>query len=152
MDWFSRYVLAWEVSTSLEKELCLEALERALLLSRPAIFNSDQGRQFTSTEFTGRLESTGVRISMDGRGQVWDNIFVERLWRTVKYEEVYLKSYETVSEAREGLAGYFHFYNNERLHQALGYRTPREVYFGMQCEAIPVQANPLHLKEACFLS
>ena len=152
MDWFSRYVLAWEVSTSLEKEFCLEALERALLLSRPAIFNSDQGRQFTSTEFTGRLESAGVRISMDGRGRVWDNIFVERLWRTVKYEEVYLKSYETVREAREGLAGYFHFYNNERLHQALGYRTPREVYFGMQCEAIPVQANPLHLKEAHFLS
>lgn len=131
MDWFSRYVLAWEVSTSLEKEFCLEALERALLLSRPAIFNSDQGRQFTSTEFTGRLESTGVRISMDGRGRVWDNIFVERLWRTVKYEEVYLKSYETVREAREGLAGYFQFYNNERLHQALGYRTPREVYFRM---------------------
>lgn len=152
MDWFSRYVLAWEVSTSLEKEFCLEALERALLLSRPAIFNSDQGRQFTSTEFTGRLESTGVRISMDGRGRVWDNIFVERLWRTVKYEEVYLKSYETVREAREGLAGYFHFYNNERLHQALGYRTPREVYFGMQCEPILVQANPLHLKEAHFLS
>jgi putative transposase len=152
MDWFSRYVLAWEISTTLEREFCLEALERALLLSRPDIFNSDQGSQFTSTEFTGRLEGAGVRISMDGRSRVWDNIFVERLWRTVKYEEVYLKSYETVKEARAGLAAYFHFYNNERLHESLGYRTPKEVYLGRQCEPLPMQANPLHLKKACFLS
>ena len=92
MDWFSRYVLAWEVSTTLEKEFCLEAPERALLLSRPDIFNNDQGSQFISAEFTGRLESAGIRISMDGRGRMWGNIFAERLWQTVKYEEVYLKS------------------------------------------------------------
>lgn len=152
MDWFSRYVLAWEVSITLEKEFCLEAQERALWISRPDIFNSDQGSQFTSTEFTGRLESAGVRISMDGRGRVWDNIMVERLWRTVKYEEVYLKGYQTVKEAKDGLARYFHFYNTERLHESLGYRTPKEVYSGMQCQPITVQADSIHLKEACFLS
>lgn len=129
MDWHSRYVLSWKISTTLDKEFCIMALERALTLSSPDIFNSDQGSQFTSIEFTGRLEKLGVRISMDGRGQGMDNIFVERLWRMVKYEEVYLKSYETVAEARESLARYFHFYNTERLHETLGYRTPQEVYF-----------------------
>lgn len=129
MDWHSRYVLSWEVSTTLDAEFCIRALERALSLSSPDVFNSDQGSQFTSVEFTGRLEKLGVAISMDGRGRAMDNIFVERLWRTVKYEEVYLKSYETVKEARESLARYFHFYNTERLHQALGYRTPQDVYF-----------------------
>ncbi|CAG1066463.1 Putative transposase InsK for insertion sequence element IS150 [uncultured bacterium] len=129
MDWHSRYVLSWEVSTTLDAEFCIRALERALSLSSPDIFNSDQGSQFTSVEFTERLEKLGVAISMDGRGRAMDNIFVERLWRTVKYEEVYLKSYETVKEARESLARYFHFYNTERLHQALDYRTPQDVYF-----------------------
>jgi putative transposase len=129
MDWHSRYVLSWEVSTTLDAEFCIRALERALSLSSPEVFNSDQGSQFTSIEFTGRLEKLGVAISMDGRGRAMDNIFVERLWRTVKYEEVYLKSYESVKEARESLARYFHFYNTERLHQALSYRTPQDVYF-----------------------
>ena len=152
MDWFSRYVLSWEVSTTLEKDFCLEALERALRFSKPEIFNTDQGSQFTSTEFTGMLEACGVRISMDSRGRALDNIFVERLWRTVKYEEVYLKSYETVGEARDGLGSYFHFYNNDRLHQSLGYQTPREIYFRMQREPQPAQADSVHLKEPCFLS
>jgi len=129
MDWFSRYVLAWELSILLDREFCLIALDRALGLSRPEIFNSDQGGQFTSPDFTGRLEAEGVRISMDGRGRVFDNVFIERLWRTVKYEEVYLHAYETVEEARRSLASYFIFYNTERLHSSLRYLTPREVYF-----------------------
>lgn len=128
MDWFSRYVLAWEISTSLEKAFCLRALERALERSAPEIFNTDQGVQFTSVPFVHSLESAGIRVSMDGRGRVFDNIFVERLWRTVKYEEVYLHDYRTVEETRCGLAKYFRFYNGERLHQSLGYRTPQEVY------------------------
>ena len=152
MDWFSRYVVSWEVSTSLEAEFCLSALERALRLSRPGIFNTDQGSQFTSAEFTGLLEACGIRISMDGRGRVWDNIFVERLWRTVKYEEVYLKSYETVRETRKGLSDYFRFYNTERLHASLDYRTPHEVYFGPRSDQNPEQAGSMHLKHACILS
>jgi putative transposase len=152
MDWFSRYVLSWEVSTTLDKEFCLKALEKALRLSRPDIFNSDQGGQFTSTEFTGMIETLGVRISMDSRGRVWDNIFVERLWRTVKYEEVYLKSYSTVKEARDSLTTYFHFYNTERIHESLGYRTPYEIYFGQQYKEESVQADLIHLKQPCFLS
>ena len=130
LDWFSRYVLSWKVALTMEVEFCLEALDRALEVARPAIFNSDQGAQFTSTKFTGRLEAAGVRISMDGRGRVFDNIFVERLWRTVKYEEVYLKSYDDVHACVHGLSAYFRFYNEERLHQALGYRTPQQVYYG----------------------
>jgi len=129
MDWFSRYVLSWDLSITLDKEFCLKALEKALSVSKPEIFNTDQGSQFTSVEFTGRLEDAGIRISMDGRGRVYDNIFVERLWRTVKYEEVYLHDYLSVSEARKRLALYFHFYNSERLHKSLGYQTPYEVYF-----------------------
>lgn len=156
MDWHSRYVLSWEISTTLDAEFCISALEKALTLSSPEIFNSDQGSQFTSTEFTGILEKLKIAISMDGRGRAMDNIFVERLWRTVKYEEVYLKSYETVKEARESLARYFHFYNTERLHQALGYRTPQEVYFGGRktmkgSEIKPTQA-PLHHIQPSFLS
>lgn len=159
MDWHSRYVLSWEVSITLDAEFCIRALERALSLSSPDIFNSDQGSQFTSIEFTGRLENLEVAISMDGRGRAMDNIFVERLWRTVKYEEVYLKSYETVKEARESLGRYFHFYNMERLHQALGYRTPREVYFkeskigkDSETKTKPAQAPPLHHIQPSFLS
>jgi putative transposase len=128
LDWFSRYVLSWKVSLTMEVEFCLDALEAALKMDRPVIFNSDQGSQFTSAEFTDRLKKEGIRISMDGRGRVFDNIFVERLWRTVKYEEVYIKSYEDVNECVAGLSAYFRFYNEERLHQALGYRTPRQVY------------------------
>jgi len=128
MDWFSRYVVSWRLSITLELEFCLEVLNEALKKTQPEIFNSDQGSQFTSPEFAGKLESAGVQVSMDGRGRFMDNIFVERLWRSVKYEEVYLKDYETVGEARNGLDCYFAFYNDERLHQALGYRTPESVY------------------------
>jgi putative transposase len=130
MDWFSRYVLAWEVSVSLETSFCLAALDWALQLGPPDIFNTDQGSQFTSEEFTSRLESQGIDISMDGRGRVSDNIFIERLWRTVKYEEVYLKDYLDVLEAVSNLKSYFAFYNHERPHQALGYQTPAAIYFG----------------------
>jgi putative transposase len=122
-------VLSWEVSNTLDVSFCLLALERALREAQPEIFNSDQGVQFTSRDFTGRLQAAGVRISMDGRGRVFDNIFIERLWRTVKYEEVYLTDYAEVAAAIAGLGQYFIFYNTERLHQALDYRTPEAVYF-----------------------
>ena len=128
LDWYSRYVVAWELSNTLDRTFCLSALERALTQARPTIFNTDQGSQFTSLEFTGRLLAADVRISMDGRGRALDNVFVERLWRTVKYEEVYLKGYETVPVATRSLGEYFRFYNEERLHQALAYRTPAAVY------------------------
>ena len=130
IDWYSRYVLAWELSVSLEADFCVAVLERALATQRPEIFNTDQGVQFTSAPFQAPLLAAQVRLSMDGRGRAFDNIFVERLWRTVKYEEVYLKDYRDVLAARYGLRAYFRFYNDERLHQALDYRTPREVYFG----------------------
>jgi putative transposase len=129
MDWYSRYVLAWEISITLDAAFCINALKRALDLSRPEIFNTDQGVQFTSAEFVRILENEDIRISMDGRGRAYDNIFVERLWRTVKYEEVYLHQYTTVSDARRNLEIYFHFYNTERIHEALDYRTPYEIYF-----------------------
>jgi putative transposase len=128
MDWFSRYVLAWELSVTLDAGFCVEALRQALSLGTPDIFNTDQGGQFTSQAFTGLLLDTGIRISMDGRGRAFDNIFIERLWRSVKYEEVYLHDYQTPAEARLGLGPYFAFYNGQRLHQALDYRTPAEVY------------------------
>jgi putative transposase len=128
MDWFSRYVLAWELSNSLDVEFCLEALDRSLRNRRPGIFNTDQGSQFTSEEFTGRLHHAGVRISMDGRGRVSDNIFIERLWRSVKYEEIYLNDYLDGIHARENLGRYFVFYNTERPHRSLGNRTPEELY------------------------
>jgi putative transposase len=128
IDWFSRYVLAWELSTTMDTSFCLEALDRALQVARPEIFNTDQGVQFTSKDFTGCLQQAGTRISWDGRGRALDNIFVERLWRSVKYEEVYLKDYQTVPEAREGLTHYFNFYNHERYHQSLDYKTPFAVY------------------------
>ena len=130
IDWFSRYVLSWAVSITLDGSFCLEALEQALEVARPDIFNSDQGAQFTSLDFTGRLTAAGIQISMDGRGRALDNVFVERLWRTVKYEEVYLKDYETPHEAMQGLATFFVRYNEWRQHQALGYQTPASVYFG----------------------
>lgn len=130
MDWHSRYLLSWELSSALEKRFCLEALGGALQTSRPEIFNTDQGAQFTSPVFVEALENSGIRVSMDGRGRVYDNIFVERFWRSVKYGDVYLHEYQAVPEARENLAAYFRFYNEERPHAALGYRTPHEVYFG----------------------
>jgi putative transposase len=130
LDWYSRYVLSWTLSSSLDGAFCVWALEEALSRGRPEVFNTDQGVQFTSEGFTGILESRGITISMDGRGRVFDNIFSERLWRTVKYEEVYLKDYADPREAREGLRAYFRFYNEQRPHQALKYRTPAEVYEG----------------------
>lgn len=129
MDWFSRYVLSWELSMSLESRWCLRALEAALSVSRPEIFNSDQGCQYTSEEFTQALLEAGVRISMDGRGRAFDNIMVERLWRTVKYEEVFLKDYAHLFAARESLGEYLGFYNNERRHSALEGKTPSAVYW-----------------------
>src|SRR5664279_3368662 len=128
MDWFSRFVLSWSLSLAIEVEFCVEALKRALRRGRPDIFNSDQGSQFTSEKFTGELAEREIAIGMDGRGRCMDNIFVERLWRSLKYEEVYLKDYASVTEARAGIAGYFQFYNHERLHQSLDYRTPAAIY------------------------
>jgi putative transposase len=128
MDWYSRYVLAWRLSNTLESEFCVEALEEALKKGKPEIFNTDQGAQFTSEAFTGRLGQHGIRISMDGRGSYNDNLFIERLWRTVKYEEVYLKAYQDGKEARAGLGEYFQFYDDDRPHQALRYRTPSSVF------------------------
>lgn len=130
LDWYSRYVLAWALSNTLDALFCLEAVDQALASGQPEIFNTDQGAQFTSDEFTSRLEDAGVRISMDGRGRALDNIFVERLWRSVKYEEVYLRDYADGAEAWRGLQRYFSFYNTERRHQSLGRRTPAEVHFG----------------------
>jgi len=128
MDWYSRYVLSWRLSNTLDADFCVEALEEALSQGKPEIFNTDQGSQFTGEAFTGLLKQHGVRISMDGKGRYRDNIFVERLWRTVKYEEVYLKAYSAGREAKAGLDAYFRFYNAQRPHQALGYRTPAEVF------------------------
>lgn len=134
LDWYSRYVLAWRLSNSLETQFCLEALEESLKGGTPDIFNTDQGVQFTSDEFIGCLKGQQIRISMDSKGRALDNIFVERLWRSVKYEDVYLKGYQTMSEAHNGLKAYFGFYNNERYHQSLGYKTPLEVYRSGQNE------------------
>lgn len=132
IDWYSRYVLGWELSTTLDADFCIEAVGRILEKQQCEIFNVDQGSQFTTTRFTRPLLDKGIQVSMDGRGRALDNIFVERLWRTVKYEYVYLHEIQTVQEARRGFRNYFYFYNNERLHQSLDYRTPAQVYSGMQ--------------------
>ncbi|MCX6004022.1 MAG: IS3 family transposase [Chloroflexi bacterium] len=129
MDWYNRYVLSWRLSNTLDADFCVEALEEALRKGRPDIFNTDQGTQFTGRAFTGLLEQHGIRISMDGRGSYRDNLFIERLWRTVKYEEVYLKAYQDGRAARSGIGDYFRFYNTQRPHQAMGYKTPAEEYF-----------------------
>jgi len=128
IDWQSRYVLAWKLSNTLDTDFCMAALEEALGKGRPEIFNTDQGAQFTSEAFTGLLWERGIQVSMDGKGRYQDNIFVERLWRSIKYEEVYLKAYQTIAEARVGINAYLQFYNQQRPHQALDYRTPAEVY------------------------
>jgi putative transposase len=128
MDWYSRHVLAWKLSNTMDTDFCVAALEEALSRGRPEVFNTDQGAQFTSDAFTQTLQERGIRVSMDGKGRYLDNIFVERLWRSVKYEEVYLKAYQTVVEARTGINAYLEFYNRQRPHQSLGYRTPAEVY------------------------
>ena len=128
IDWYSRYVLSWRLSNTLDSGFCLEALDEALSRGRPEIFNTDQGSQFTSREYTSRLEEAGVAVSRDGRGRALDNVFVERLWRSVKYEDIYIKSYDKVSELAMGLTAYFQFYDEDRLHQSLDYQTPGEVY------------------------
>jgi len=134
IDWFSRYVIAWRLSNTLDGSFCLEMLEEALRGGRPEIFNTDQGVQFTAAAFTGRLESAGVAVSMDGRGRALDNVFVERLWRTVKYEDIYIQGYDTVPGLHRGLARYFAFYNGDRPHQSLDYRTPAAVYRGLEVD------------------
>jgi len=151
LDWVSRYVLAWRLSNLLDTSFCVAAVEEALSTGRPEIFNTDQGSQFTDSDFTGVLRDHGVAISMDGRGRFSDNIFVERRWRSLKYEEIYLRAYASVAEARQAIAAYFEFYNNERLHQALDYRAPRQVFEealrdissarGINAGALPPQAQ-----------
>ena len=135
IDWYSRYVLSWRLSNTLDADFCVDALDEALRKGQPEIFNTDQGAQFTSEVFTRLLEQHGVRISMDGKGRYSDNLFIERLWRTVKYEEVYLKAYQDGRDARISLGNYFRFYNAERPHQALGYRTPAEVFTSVTVES-----------------
>lgn len=136
LDWFSRYVIAWQLSPNLEIEFCLENLERALTVSVPDIHNSDQGSHFTSPRYTDLLTTKDIQISMDGRGRCMDNIFTERLWRTVKYENIYLKSYRDIGDAQQGLTDYFQFYNTKRPHQSLGNMTPAQAYFKHQSAII----------------
>jgi putative transposase len=131
MDWFSRFVVAWQLSNTLDGVFCLAALRLALRHGQPEIFNTDQGVQFTAHDFTNELQSANIRISMDGRGRFFDNIFVERLWRTVKYEDIYLKEYASVPALAAGLEDYFQFYNYERPHQSLGYCVPADVHFAV---------------------
>jgi len=163
IDCYSRYVLSWKLSNTLDADFCVESLKEALNKGKPEIFNTDQGAQFTSEVFRGLLEQHGARISMDGRGSYNDNLFIERLWRTVKYEEVYLKAYQDGREARRSLGDYFHFYNNERPHQAMGYKTPAEAFVsppmedadaGMVESLIPYLSGTagLHLNTAPTLS
>jgi len=149
MDWFSRRVLAWRVSITMETDFCLEALRDAMeRFGQPDIFNTDQGAQFTSTDFVGELAGRKVRISMDGRGRYLDNIFIERLWRSLKYEEVFLKAYGAVIEARRSIGEWLEFYNDERPHQALDYRTPREIFEGEACEHVDNAAASLRCAHA----
>ena len=136
MDWYTRYVVSWRLSNTMDSDFCVEALKEALKKGKPEIFNTDQGVQFTGEAFIGVLQLHGIRVSMDGKGSYKDNLFIERLWRTVKYEEVYLKAYRDGREARVGIGNYFRFYNTERPHQILGYRTPAEVFFGNLVETI----------------
>jgi len=146
IDWYSRYVLSWRLSNTLDAGFCIEALEEALKKGKPEIFNTDQGSQFTSEAFAGLLQQHGVKISMDGKGSYNDNLFIERLWRSAKYEEVYLKAYQDGRDARISLGNYFRFYNTERPHQALGYRTPAEVF-----TSTPVEVNSRGMVESLAL-
>lgn len=132
MDWHSRFILSWQLSNSLERWFCIDALELAFAYGQPDIFNSDQGSQFTANDFTASLLARDIRISMDGRGRAHDNIFIERLWRSVKYEDVYIRDYQSVPELATGLDRYFQRYNYRRPHQSLGYATPSEIYFGLR--------------------
>ena len=149
MDWFSRRVLSWRVSITMDTAFCVEALQEAMdRHGQPEIFNTDQGVQFTSADFLAELEGRGVRISMDGRGRYLDNIFIERLWRSLKYEEVFIKAYESVAAARQGIGGWLTFYNEERPHQALSYRTPREIFEAAACEYVGNASAPLRCAHA----
>jgi putative transposase len=147
LDWFSRFVVGWELDQTLESTFVLQAVDHALTLAQPEIWNSDQGSHFTSPKYTRRLLEAQIQISMDGRGRAMDNVFTERLWRSVKYEEVYLHDYASPREARQGIGHYLTFYNYERPHQSLGYLTPAEVY--SQASALPVQAMSLSLSSHC---
>lgn len=147
IDVYSRYVLSWKLSNTMDVQFCTEVLEEALSRGKPEIFNTDQGSQFTSAAFTGLLAQNGIKISMDGKGSYNDNLFIERLWRTVKYEEVYLKAYNNGKEARISLGKFFNFYNNERLHQALDYQTPAEMY-----NPVPVEASGKGMVESILLN
>jgi len=153
IDWYSRYVLSWKLSNTLDADFCVKALEEALKKGKPEIFNTDQGSQFTGEAFTGLLKQHGIRISMDGKGSYNDNLSIERLWRSVKYEEVYLKAYQDGREARIGLHNYFRFYNTERPHQTHGYRTLAEVYTKIQLETTiggmvkSLSSDPLRIAE-----
>jgi putative transposase len=147
IDVYSRYVLSWKLSNTMDVQFCTEVLEEALSRGKPEIFNTDQGSQFTSAAFTGLLAQNGIKISMDGKGSYNDNLFIERLWRTVKYEEVYLKAYNNGKEARISLGKFFNFYNNERLHQALDYQTPAEMY-----NPVPVEASGKGMVESIVLA
>lgn len=129
LDWFSRYVLSWKLSPTLESRFCVQTLEKALTINLPGIHNSDQGSQFTDEDYVSVLEKNKIQISMDGRGRYLDNIFTERLWRTVKYENVYLHDCQNITEAQRGLSEYFQFYNMERIHQSIDYKTPSQIYF-----------------------
>jgi putative transposase len=149
MDWFSRRVLSWRLSITMETDFCVDALREAMdRHGRPEIFNTDQGVQFTSAAFLDELSNRGVRISMDGKGRFLDNIFIERLWRSLKYEEVYIKAYGSVAEARQGIGAWFGFYNGKRPHQALDYRTPRAVHEGEACEYVDNAAASLRAASA----
>lgn len=143
IDWYSRYVLAWRLSNTLDTCFCIEALEEALKFNTPEIFNTDQGCQFTSDEFTKKLLQAEIKISMDGRGRALDNIFVERLWRSVKYENIYPNCYSNMKEAKIGLNDYFEFYNKRRYHQSLKYKTPEKVYFQAQTKGVENNVSKL---------
>lgn len=139
IDWYSRYVISWRLSNSLDTDFCIQALEEALKFGKPEIFNSDQGSQFTSNDFTDVLKNNAIKISMDGKGRCIDNIFIERFWRSLKYEEVYLKAYTNGLEARTSIGQYISFYNNERKHQSLKYKTPQDVF--IETNVLPLRTN-----------
>jgi len=147
LDWFSRFVVDWELDQTLESTFVLQAVDRTLALARPEIWNSDQGSHFTSPKYTQRLLDAQIQISMDGRGRALDNVFTERLWRSIKYEEVYLNDYASPREARQGIGNYLIFYNYERPHQSLDYLTPAEIY--SQAGTLPVQEMSLSLLGHC---
>jgi len=152
LDWYSRYIISWQVDDTLEIPFVLAAVDQALSQTKPVIWNSDQGSQFTSPQYIDRLKQADVRISMDGKGRAIDNIFTERLWRTIKYEEVYLNEYANPRQARQGLSAYIHFYNHQRLHQALDYATPAEIYFGQLLPITQQQGVKTSLTSADFVS